>query len=557
MLSARCIGIAGSGKTQDALSVLEKVRATGYNPYQMAFVTLTRSARREAAQRAAELFDTSLNDLERSGWFRTVHSVCYRQLEADSKSILSDNAESVKWISGAVGEEVDPGDTGEDSFAVACKGMSAAAVALRLWDLARGTLRPFEDVYQAAEQRGGLPHNPPLEYGLITEIIEKYEAAKQSDGRTDFTDLLLDYCGLRMTLAGPEQGGPGGPIPDVPVWIIDESQDNSALMHAALTRMTANAVWLYLYGDLHQTIYSFCGADYSHFMDWPVEKERSLLKSHRCPSEILAFGKRILEQNSGWGDNPWELATWEPCREGGEIAVAGVKGWTELVDPLTPTLVMSRTNEGAYGMGKALSAANIPWQWFKRKGGFSKLSAVSCCETVAKLLAGETIPPANWREFIAEFPVGTAKGPPDLIQRGFKSGKQLDSVLLENPAVAMGRLSIYGCTQKLIQGIRSGEWTEWVDGAERAAAGVAAHGYTLMENPQVKVATIHGCKGAQADDVFLSTEIPFPVEKAIMVSGEALDEERRLYYVGATRAKQRLALVRGDGWELQQVYDAL
>ena len=76
---ARVVGGAGTGKTSRLLGLMEKNLVTGMDPLDIGFVSFTKAACREAAERAGERFGIKPHVLEQQGWFRTIHSICYRQ----------------------------------------------------------------------------------------------------------------------------------------------------------------------------------------------------------------------------------------------------------------------------------------------------------------------------------------------------------------------------------------------------------------------------------------------------------------------------------------------
>lgn len=537
---ARCIGIAGAGKTTDAIEVIEKVRRAGFGLQQIGFISMTRVARDEAAQRASDAFGVTLDDLRRSGWFRTAHSVCHRMLQIEKGQMLADQKDDRKWIEEVVGDVMMGGRMDDDAMSEQFKGFSPPAVALRLWDLARSLLKPYLEVFERAQEFGSLPVRQPLEYDDALNYVQKYESAKARDGRLDFTDLLLRYAGMMATVNGCDRIDDGGEIPQVPVWIIDEHQDASLLLDMAQRRMTQNAVWVYLYGDGDQAIYSFAGASAKNFLSWPAQKERRLLKSWRCPRAILEHGRAILQLTDGWNSPEWE-----PKSEGGSVDVVGSSSWVGEVDANSPTLVLSRTNEQAGKMSAALSRAGVPWKYYKGNGGLVRPNAVKAWKIVESLKADESITAEDWIAFLSECPSGTEKGSCDLIERGTKS-RYKKTIDLGDTSISLHTISEYGATGKLVEMICTGAWVELIDGADKVRDAIKSHGAELTENPRVLVATIHGSKGAQAENVFLHAGMPFPVQKAIAEDEEALREERRLYYVGSTRASDRLFLVKDE-----------
>jgi superfamily I DNA/RNA helicase len=64
---------------------------------------------------------------------------------------------------------------------------------------------------------------------------------------------------------------------------------------------------------------------------------------------------------------------------------------------------------------------------------------------------------------------------------------------------------------------------------------------------EVRVLTIHGAKGAEADTVYLHTGITPKIKRSIAIPGPDSEAEARVWYVGITRAKHRLYLVKDKG----------
>jgi superfamily I DNA/RNA helicase len=109
MQVARVIGGAGTGKTRMMLDIAEKAMdrpEVAGNPFAIGFSSFTRAARSEAASRAASAWGMKQGDLERHGWFRTAHSVAYKQLGIQKGEVLGGGKEDDKWVSEALGSDV-------------------------------------------------------------------------------------------------------------------------------------------------------------------------------------------------------------------------------------------------------------------------------------------------------------------------------------------------------------------------------------------------------------------------------------------------------------------
>ena len=70
---------------------------------------------------------------------------------------------------------------------------------------------------------------------------------------------------------------------------------------------------------------------------------------------------------------------------------------------------------------------------------------------------------------------------------------------------------------------------------------VLRRGQKITHDPRIKLSTIHGAKGGEADNVMLLTDLSKKTDESYWLNK---DEERRVFYVGMTRAKQSLNVIR-------------
>lgn len=247
---ARLIGGAGTGKTGKLLQTLESAKASlGGDPFCLGFASYTKAARMEAADRAADAWGVPAALLTKEGWFKTVHAVCYRQLGIQNGQIVDKSKESQLWLANALGVDVRvvmDEDTGYSRY----DGKSAAAMAMRAWDLSRARVEPMRETLRSLAASG-----ESITWAEAVQYVERYENAKRMHDRCDYTDLLGRFCGVRFTVEGPCDDEPEGvPPPGVKMWIFDEAQDASALVDRCCRRLAAapDVRWVYLAGDPFQ-----------------------------------------------------------------------------------------------------------------------------------------------------------------------------------------------------------------------------------------------------------------------------------------------------------------
>lgn len=253
MQAARVIGGAGTGKTRMMLGIAEKAMErpeVANNPFAIGFSSFTRAARMEASGRAAAAWGIKQSDLERDGWFRTVHSVAYRVLGVAKGEILGGSKEDDKWVSEALGSDVQASFDEDEGGVALYVGDPVAAASLNYWSVARSMVVPLRQVVEADQN----PEAPGA--AEVIKRIEAYEQAKRLDGRIDFTDLLCRFVGVKNNPdVGPDFVAPDGVVPNEVVgWIFDEAQDASAILDMACKRLvTGDACkWAWLVGDPFQ-----------------------------------------------------------------------------------------------------------------------------------------------------------------------------------------------------------------------------------------------------------------------------------------------------------------
>ena len=191
------IGGAGTGKTTELIGVMESARAAlGGSPFAIGFASFTRAARAEAVSRAAAAWDVPEEVLTKDGWFRTVHSVCYRQLRIEKGQIIGNSKDDRIWLSKALGVHIsvvsDDEKGGMNKYSSSRRD-DPAVIAMTAWELCRARVEPIRDTLLRLA-RGGTPVPP---FSQVKQYIERYEQAKRVEGRCDFSDLLARYSGLR------------------------------------------------------------------------------------------------------------------------------------------------------------------------------------------------------------------------------------------------------------------------------------------------------------------------------------------------------------------------
>ena len=532
----RIIGGAGTGKTtlmvQSLCRAMERPEVGG-NPFALGFSSFTRAARGEAAKRAGAAWGMDPSVLEREGWFRTAHSVAYRQLGVQRGEVIAGGKEDDKWVSNALGSEVGSAYDDEEEGGIRLyTGDPVAAAALNYWSLARSLVVPLRKVVEDDLS----PDSHPADE--IIKRIEGYEQAKRLEGRSDFTDLLCRYAGIRNDPAGgPEVIAPEGAVPDTVVgWIFDEAQDASRLLDMACRRLLTgdSVLWAAVTGDPFQSIHAWCGASADHFMGWEVETTEIMPRSYRCAPPIMALGERCLQRLPTY----WDRGIAAASHDGEVLESENYHDDLADIDPREETLVIARTNRHVKNIAAILDDIGIPFRRTKSRG--ETLNRDLGMAGLWKLQHGEAATAEEWTQAIDLLPSKTLDGR-TWLTRGSKSAwnkglkEQFDYIFPEE-------IERLGATTHLQEAIKSGAWGGLCDGGTKWANAAKRWGIEVVEKPLVKIGTIHSVKGMEASKVIVLTSVGRRTRESEESDERRFAEERRIEYVACTRAKHKLVV---------------
>lgn len=536
----RVVGGAGTGKTQFLLDSMDRVRAEYGIPIGgIAFTTFTRAGCEEMATRAASRWHISGG----LGNFRTVHSMAYKGLKIEASEMISDDSESLSWVSRVLGIELEAATStsGTLTYKPLSADSSDEATALTLWTYARATLRPMNEILA---ERLLLGEQVPSR-DVIEAVVTRYESAKRIHDRVDYSDILLRFSGIRMSLDGPRVVSPEGECPEgCQAVFADESQDNSAAVDMALLRLaTAPGVrYVLLAGDPMQCLYeSFGGGSARHFMAWKAV-ESIMPRSYRCPPQVHELGEQCLKRmTKGY----WDRGILPADHQGAvKQSGAALDAMLDHVSPDEHTLVLARCEYSLREYAEILDDMEIPFSRLNEDGtsvnaGFAALQA---------LHTGEGLVEDEWAAAIRVIPEKHSRFG-RLLEKGTKSRWELEGGwgldFVRPQTLEQGRC---GATPQLAALIREGDWSEALSGhtleaATRWKANARRYGPEIATRPRVRLGTIHSAKGQEADTVILSTQSSRRVETGRSLSDMRHDEECRVNYVAVTRARRKLVVV--------------
>ncbi len=387
--------------------------------------------------------------------------------------------------------------------------------------------------YQAAAGDAG--REPPVPLDLFVRVFGEYERGKARAGRLDFDDLLVRTVELLETDAQA-----AGMIRARKRWFsVDEYQDTNPLQERLLELWAGDSRDVCVVGDEDQTIYTFTGAT-SRFLATfgerhPGARVVTLDENYRSSPEVLDVANRLL---AGAGSAKRLVATRPsgspPTVTGFATADAEAAWIVQRVRELTATgtepsevAILVRINAQLAELESVLTRAGIAYR--VRGQGFYRRPDVKAAIDMLKRVGSA---------------VGAELGA--AVVSAWRDGLGYEPGVEPVGAEARERAASLETLGAMIDEIVAADPTMDADGvraelARRAAAEQAAS--TTGGVGGVELVTYHRAKGLEWDAVFLPMleEGSLPIRQA-WDDDEALEEERRLLYVGITRARVHLAL---------------
>ncbi|WP_340537606.1 ATP-dependent helicase [Nocardioides sp. GXZ039] len=387
-----------------------------------------------------------------------------------------------------------------------------------------------------------------LDVEQVARVLAAYEDVKREQGRMDMEDVLLLTAGV---LADDERVA--AQVRRQYKWfVVDEFQDVSPLQSALLDLWLGGRDELCVVGDPAQTIYSFAGANADYLRDFPRKHEGTtsieLVRNYRSTPQVVGAANTLL---AGTGSTSVELKAQRPG--GAAVSYTGhpdeVAEATDVArriaalaaagHPLSEIAVLFRINAQSEAYEEALTEARIP---YVIRGAARFFDRPEVREAVTRLrgAARSGARPADgdtWVDLVRDTLSGMGWTPQAPEARGQTRDRWESWQALVSQAEAFAADG-GGQSGQPGQSGQSGEpLNAFVDDLDRRAAeqhAPVAEGVTL--------ATFHAAKGLEWDAVFLVGLQDGTLPITYAQTPAAVEEERRLLYVGMTRARAELAL---------------
>ena len=367
---------------------------------------------------------------------------------------------------------------------------------------------------------------PRINPEQLAKVYTAYESVKHQERAIDFEDVLL----LTTAMIEEEREVRERVQDQYRFFTVDEYQDISPLQQRLINAWLGSRQELCVVGDPAQTIYSFAGATpvflNSFTQRFPEAEVVRLTTGYRSTPEIIFTANSILRKGAMGNElvainEHGSKPTITPYND--EVSeIAGiVRDIKQLISEGTPAqeiAVLARTNNQLNGLEKAMNAANLPYQvrnterFFERKEVRDFLKQVR----TASVIPTEGV---SWLDELRT------------LAQPYLTGGAIDGIaaLLH---LARELDSDSGFTPKNLRAY-----------LREVEDRVQQNNPPTM--PVTTLATLHAAKGLEWERVFLMgvSDGILPLENNSTTGDQAsIDEERRLFYVGITRAKSDLRL---------------
>ena len=579
---------AGSGKTKTLTHRIAYLLAhESIWPNQILAVTFTNKAAKEMRERLAKLLDQQIT---RSfmPWMGTFHAVCVRILRQHgseigiaSNFVIYDDDDRQGLIKQAMKE-----------LSLSADMVKPRAVSAAISSAKNEMVGPEEyaEVAQFPFQKS------------VAKLYARYEQRRKEAGAVDFDDLLLET--VRLFRDSPKtRNHYQAQFRHI---LIDEYQDTNAAQYAIMKALIGPEKNICVVGDDWQSIYSWRGADFKNILgferDFPGAAVIKLEQNYRSTGAILEAAHNVISKNI----ERTEKKLWTTAGAGAPVQVQGVYDETEEAGVVATRIaaqtaigarsfgdfaVLYRTNAQSYALERALVQQRIPYQlvggvrFYDRKeikdvvaylrllyqphdrmsfsrvvnvptrgigatslekflvwqsqSGMDILSALVNTEQIATLTPRARQALSGLGELLRRVQVKNelGVGPSELIEELLSATGYRDMLLDGSPQAEEREANLGVLVSDAKSYASLDDFLEEVALMSSTDVGSTESAVTLM--------TLHAAKGLEFPVVFMvgMEEGLFPSMRALEEGPRQLEEERRLCYVGMTRAREELYLL--------------
>jgi DNA helicase II / ATP-dependent DNA helicase PcrA len=395
--------------------------------------------------------------------------------------------------------------------------------------------------YAGASVKAG--RTPPLDAAALARIYAGYEELRTERHLVDFESVLE----LTAAILAEYPPAARSVRERYACFVVDEYQDVNPLQKLLLDMWLGGRDEICVVGDPRQTIYSFTGASPGYLTGFPAEFPAAavirLIRNYRSTPEVVTFANKLVPATGSSGaasliaqrhGGPAPRLTEYPDEAAETAAVARqVQMLLKAGTPPSEIAVLVRTNAQTEPLEQAFARSGVPFQLRGAERFFDRdevRRAVALIRAAARSASAADDPAAQIPPILAT--IGLTAQPPGgrgAARERWESLQALAQLAADffaaSPEAGLADLA-----------------------AELAVRSAIGHAPAMAG---VTLASLHAAKGLEWQAVFMPGLTDGNVPIVYAQTEEAIEEERRLLYVGVTRARERLhlswALARAPG----------
>ena len=564
----------GSGKTKTLTARVAHLISQGVAPENILAVTFTNRAADEMRERIKKVL-SSRNKISALPFIGTFHSLAVKILRANAGQLgyfknfsIFDEDDSLALVKEVMKElEINP------------KQFPAGMVVNTISRLKNELMTP-----ERYEEEGATADLFPK---MVHKIWSLYQKRLLDSNAMDFDDLILNACRLfekkKEILEGYQNQF---------LYInVDEYQDVNHAQYMFMRRLAEKYENIAVVGDDAQAIYSFRGADYRNILnfekDWPEAKIIILDQNYRSTQVILDAAREVIKKNSRqkektlWsekvGGEPIEISVAESEKAEVELVLSRMKEFINKGYSPKDMVVLYRTNAQSRAIEEVFLENNFPYKiiggvrFYQRKEIKDILAYIRFLLNPRDLLSLKRIINIPARGIGPSLLLKYLEGEREGLAEKARAILLAFDKLVEKLKEAFATEKPTSLIKSLLKTIRYKEYLEddlknpeerWENvqelvslakkydalpppqGLEKMLEDSALLSETNQEENQnevVNLMTLHAAKGLEFPIVYMvgMEEGVFPHSRSLF-SPQELEEERRLMYVGLTRAKEKI-----------------
>ena len=501
---------AGTGKTRAITHRIAYAAAIGtMDPQKVLALTFTSRAAGEMRTRLRSLSVPTVAA-------RTIHSAALKQLIYFWPTVFGGRVpELMTAKAGFIGEAINRAGLSSELRATSRELMRDIASEIEWAKVSQVAPEDFVDEISKRTQK------PRVSAEKLAKVYTAYESVKKQELAIDFEDVLL----LAAAMLEEERTVRERVQDQYRYFTIDEYQDISPVQQRLINAWLGTRQDICVVGDPAQTIYSFAGATpvflNSFTNRFPDAEVIRLSTGYRSTPEITFAANSLLRHGSmgqelvALNDHGTKPSVDGYANEDAEIAgvLAEITALLQSGTQAQEIAILARTNNQLKGVERSMNKLGLPYQVRSTERFFDRQDVRDYLKEVRRA----SVLPTEGVSWIDELRT---------IAQPFLTGESIDGIaaLLH---LARELDADAGFSPKTLRGY-----------LREIEDRVQQNNPPTM--PVVTLATLHAAKGLEWERVFLigASEGILPLESGVTGQSDAvIDEERRLFYVGMTRAK--------------------